>query len=193
MTRRWICAIAILAGLALLHGCGPASPPPPAFLGKPQVLKTLVTLKVPVQVIADAHKEDTTLWGLVKTRGVNVVVVARGDVLLGPALENARFVSKDEATHLVVWECPEPTALSPRVDMEHSYTFAVDKERMENITDSLTIAARDEAFRKGQQMIAEAGNSPEMIAQSKEQAELTLKELFKAVGWNLEVRWKKTH
>jgi hypothetical protein len=165
-----------------------------ATLGSPQRLQTLVTLRVPVQVVSDVTREQTMLWDFIVRSKASVVVIARGDVLLGVDMSKARYVSqtpgRGEEPGRAVLAMPKPAPMNPRVDMDRSRTYRTDRGRLEGIWDDLSQDARDEAYRKAQHLIAEAGSDPEMIRQAMQQAQTTVEEFHRLLGWEVQVQWE---
>jgi Protein of unknown function (DUF4230) len=83
-----------------------------------QALSSLITAKVPV---ADVH--ETTLSG--RTGGLTVVMLIKGDFLLGTDLSRVRFESVDRAARTAVLVLPQPTVTSPRLDQDRTRLFGL--------------------------------------------------------------------
>ena len=70
--------------------------------------------------------------------------------------------------------------------------FALSETGLWRITpddDRTTTAVINRAYRDGQNLITLDAGDPQLIAGSKAKAELVLATFFKAVGWEIAIRW----
>ena len=188
-----VLAIGIIAGMGISIGL-PSLCPLPAVdtqtihtaptIEQVRSLASLMTVRVSVSDV-----QLTQVRG--RLGSMRAALLVRGDVLVGTDLKEATFISVDALHRTAILRLPIPTASSPRVDHEHSRVFAIAaggawQLMPEADTESAVI---DLALRDAQRLVLELGQRPEMIEQSRSQAEGCLTSFFDAIGWTVTVRW----
>src|SRR5579885_451090 len=123
MKPRWTRLVMVGAGLgtglALGHigrsPSGPQSDPPPT-IQQVRELASLVTSRVEV---ADVQETDVSGY----TGGMRVLMLVRGDFLLGVDLSASRLEAVDVSARAAVLWLPQPSVSSPRVDHTRTKLF----------------------------------------------------------------------
>jgi hypothetical protein len=143
-----------------------------------QSLGQLVSTKVSISDVMTGESESV--------RGVWLI---KGDALLGIDLTNPTVQVGDRDKHLAVITLDKPTVLSARVDHERSMTWDVqrtswlpwkgDKDRL-----------RDKAMYHAQRLVEYAAGQPDIINEAKRHAEGAIADVYRAVDWHVEVKWK---
>jgi hypothetical protein len=149
-----------------------------------QGLSELVTAKV---TIADAR--ETTLSGYLGD--VKALLVVRGDALLGPDLSQARIVSCDNSTKVMVIELPRPRLISSRLDHSATRLVSLSHDGLWVIVpgDAGRTAVLNRAYAEAEKAVAEAAVTPETISEAAEHARQALGAFFGTGGWDVQVRW----
>ena len=187
---RWIAGVIILA-LAIAIVCllarrSPvlASSSPGPTIQQIQGLSELVAAKV---TIADAR--ETTLSGYLGD--VKALLVVRGDALLGPDLSQARIVSCDNSTKVMVVELPRPRLISSRLDHSATRVVSLSHDGLWVIVpgDAGRTAVLNRAYAEAEKAVAEAAVTPETVNEAAEHARHALSAFFGTGGWNVQVRW----
>ncbi|CAN7670515.1 DUF4230 domain-containing protein [Acidovorax sp. LjRoot117] len=192
----------VLGGLglwAVLHR--PAAPPPPPALLTLEDMGHLVSVKVRYANVIEFTQQITqgipwTQWEL-KLGGTQVLLVARGDCLVGADMRQARYEAVDAAARTAVLRLPAPVTLSARVqhgprDQGGSYFYAVQGTGIEPLIPGSAshTQAIDTALQRAQQDVERTCQASSTVATAKENAEAVLKPLFAATGWTVQVRWQ---
>ncbi|MFI8617087.1 DUF4230 domain-containing protein [Acidovorax sp. NPDC077693] len=184
---------------ALLHR--PATPPPPPALLALEDMGHLVSVKVRYANVIEFTQQITqgipwTQWEL-KLGGTQVLLVARGDCLVGADMRQARYEAVDAAARTAVLRLPAPATLSARVnhgprDQGGSYFYAVQGTGIEPLIPGSAnrTQAIDTALQRAQQDVERTCQAASTKATAKENAEAVLKPLFSATGWTVQVRWQ---
>jgi hypothetical protein len=150
-----------------------------------QPLAGLVTTRVEV---ADVLESDLDGY----TGGMRVALLVKGDFLMGVDLSEARFEAVDDAARTAVLVLPQPRARSPRLDHEKTKVFAVSQSGLWQIAPGggqATGKVIDRGYREAQRLIAAAYEDPALVSRSRRQAEAVLATFFKAMGWEVSVKW----
>lgn len=155
-------------------GLGSSSP----TITQIQELGELVVLRVSIaDVMEDAGFDYKGVW------------IVRGDAQLAVNLEEAELKSADEATKKLVVLLPQPRVIQPRVDHDKSRVFDVTKTTWIPFVgdrDELT----NQGWKKAQQVVESACSGDELVGQAKDQTEFVLANMYRMVGWDVEVEWK---
>ncbi|WP_298213563.1 DUF4230 domain-containing protein [Acidovorax sp.] len=188
------------AGLwVALHQPAP-SPPPPALLAL-EGMGHLVSVKVRYANVIEFTQQLTqgipwTQWEL-RLGGTQVLLVAKGDCLVGSDMRQARYEAVDPAARTATLLLPPPAVVSARVhhgprDQGGSYFYAVQGTGIEPLIPGSAnrTQAIDTALQRAQQDMERACQSASTLATAKENAEAVLKPLFAATGWAVQVRWQ---
>ncbi|WP_339385467.1 DUF4230 domain-containing protein [Acidovorax sp. sic0104] len=194
---------AVLGGLGLwlvLYNKPAAPLPPPALLAL-EDMGHLVSVKVRYANVIEFTQKITqgipwTQWEL-RLGGTQVLLVARGDCLVGADMRQARYDAVDPAARTAVLLLPAPTTLSARVDhapreQGGSYFYAVQGTGIEPLIPGSAnrTQAIDAALQRAQQDVERTCEAASTVATAKENAEAVLKPLFSATGWTVQVRWQ---
>jgi hypothetical protein len=143
-----------------------------------QSLGQLVSTKVSISDVMTGEAE-----------GVRGVWLIKGDALLGVDLTRPTVDVEDRDKHRAVIHLDIPTVLSARVDHERSMTWDVQRTSWlpwKGDTDRL----RDKAMYHAQRLVEYAASRPEIIDEAKRNAAQALADVYKAVDWHVEVRWR---
>lgn len=144
-----------------------------------QELGELVVLRVyAADILEDVSDDYKGAW------------IVRGDALVAVDLQSAKLQSADENAKKLVVLLPQPRVIQPRVDHEKTETYDVSKKLWFNIFAGKSDGFRDEALRKAQEIIEEQASQDEVMQQAREQAELMLANMYRPVGWEIEVVWQ---
>ena len=193
--RRWIGAIGlILAGVAggfclsrqlrlpprsprSLNHTGPS-------LESVQMLSALLSVKVELADVLEVRRSGYV-------GGMKVLLIVRGDFLLGVDLGTGRFEQVDPETRSAVLVLPPPQARSPRVDHGRSRLVAISSEGLWVIvpTDAGRCELISRAYAQAQRFIAAAAVDKGLIEKSRRQTEEVLGGFFRAMGWSVQIRW----
>jgi hypothetical protein len=143
-----------------------------------QSLGQLVSTRVTISDILTGEADDV--------RGVWLI---KGDALLGIDLTSPTVEVEDRDKHRAVIHLDEPTVLSARVDHERSMTWDVRRTSWlpwRGDTDRL----RDRAMYHAQRLVEHAAGQPDIVKEAKRNAERALADVYRAVDWHVEIRWK---
>lgn len=149
-------------------------------LEKIQNLSELVTNKVYVSDILDANNKDYEgKW------------VINGDALITIDLSAAQLVNVDEKLKSATLILPEPQVTSPRVDHTRTKPAYIKGKRFALLRNpkNKEVMHRD-MMAMAQKSIEKSAGRPEVIENSRRQAELVLSNLYMKVGWKLTIQWQ---
>ena len=149
-----------------------------------QSLATLTTVRVDV-----ADVRLTELSGY--TGGVRVAAMIKGDFYLSTDLTQARFTSVDRANRTAVLVLAQPRVSSPRLDHRRTKLFALSTSGLWQVTpgEGPYAEAVNKAYAEAQAAIEVSAASAEALARARAQAEAVLGCFFRALGWEVTVRW----
>lgn len=198
--------IAVALGATAMWAFGPKKiedrPPPQAPLMSLEQMGHLVSVKVNYANVIEVVEKRTqdipgTPWEL-RLGGTKVLLVARGDCLVGTDLRLAKYQEVDQGKRSADLVLPSPQTISARVNHSSrenggSYFYAITNSGIEPIvpgTNNQTKAA-DNALRQAEQDIAKVCSGAEVIATAKKNTESILLPTFSASGWKVNVRWGK--
>ena len=177
----------------------PAPVVPPALV-ELESMGHLVSLKVRYANVIDFTQERTkgipwTQWEL-RLGGTHVLLVARGDCLVGTDLRQARYDKVDAAARTAVLQLAAPATLSARVDHRPreqggSYFYAIQSTGIEPLIPGSAnrIQAIDAALQQAQQDLERSCQSTPTLSSARTHAEAALQALFSATGWKVQLRW----
>lgn len=160
----------------------------------------LATVKVNYANVIEFTEKITqdipwTQWEL-RFGGTKVLLVARGDCLVGTDFRLAKYIDVNKDLRSAVLVLPEPKTISARVShdpREHggSYFYAVTGTGIEPIIPGSAnrTKAIDAALGTAQNDISRVCSMPDVIAAAKTNSEVTLMPAFSAIGWKVNVRW----
>ncbi len=183
---RWILAGLVLCGVLMWRWPGREQQSPHAALTLEQVqeLSELVTTRVQV-----ADVQETAIRGYLGGR--RVLLVVRGDLLIGVDLSRARFEAMDPQGRTAVLVLPQPRVISARLDHEHTRIAADESEGVWTVVpgDAGRTATANRAYVQAQRFLAAAAVDGHLIEASKRQAERVLRSFFGGIGWTVDIRW----
>jgi len=177
----------------------PPSPPPPPLMSLEQ-MGHLVTVKVNYANVLESTERMTqdipwTKWEL-RFGGTKILLVARGDCLVGTDLRLAKYVEVNKDSRSAVLVLPGPKTISARVNHDPkekggSYFYAVTGTGIEPIIPGSANRTRaiDAGLRTAQEDISRACRSPDVLATAKKNTETILLPVFSAIGWKVSFRW----
>lgn len=180
----------------------PPPPPPPPALISLEELGHLATVKVNYANVIEFTEKITqdipwTDWEL-RFGGTEVLLVARGDCLVGTDFRLARYSEISQDTRSAVLLLPEPKAISARINHDPkekggSYFYAVTGTGIEPLIPGSAnrTKAIDAALGAAQQDISRVCSSADVLATARRNAETTLLPAFSALGWKVSIRWSR--
>ncbi len=125
-----------------------------------------------------------------------MLLVARGDCLVGTDMRQARYEAVDSQARTAVLRLPSPTVISARVDHRPreqggSYFYAVQGTGIEPLLPGSRnrTQAIDAALAQAQRDVQRSCSAAPMLAAAREKAEAVLTPLWAATGWKVQVRW----
>lgn len=179
----------------------PSQPPQPPLLSV-EKMGHLVSVKVNYANVIE-HTESITQgipWTQRELRfgGTKVLLVARGDCLVGTDFRLAKYGEVNQASRSAVLLLPTPKLISARVnhgprEKGGSYFYAVTATGIEPIipgTSSRTKAI-DSVLAKAQKEVSSACGSADVLSTAKKNAEAVLLPAFSAIGWRVSVQWPR--
>jgi hypothetical protein len=177
----------------------PPPPPPPPVVAVQQ-MGVLTTLRVSYANVLEFNERATqgipwTQWEL-RLGGTRVLLVARGECLLGTDLKQAKYEQVLQAERTATLSLPNPKILSARLIHEAkaggSYFYAITNSGIASFlpgTESQTKAI-NQALRKGESDVKAACAKPELIEAAKQGAEAVLRPTVSATGWKIQTVWR---
>lgn len=175
-------------------------PPPQAPLMSLEQMGHLVSVKVNYSNVIESFEKRTqdipgTQWEL-RLGGTKVLLVARGDCLVGTDLRLAKYQEVDQSKRSADLVLPAPKTISARVNHASrenggSYFYAITNSGIEPIVPGSNnqTKATDTALRQAEQDIAKVCSGVDVIATAKKNTEAILLPTFTASGWKINVRW----
>ncbi len=176
-----------------------ALPPAPALVSV-QEMGALVSLKVNYANVIEFNERVTqdipwTQWEL-RLGGTRVLLVARGECLIGTDLKLAKYEQSASAEKTATLVLPQPTVMSARLNHYAnnggSYFYAVSSTGISALvpgSDGQTKAINS-ALQKGQRDVEASCAKPELIEAARTSAEAVLRPTVSATGWKVAVVWR---
>ncbi len=194
-------AIALGALGMWFYGTKSSTPPiPQPPLMSLEQMGHLVLVKVNYANVIEFTEKITqdipwTQWEL-RFGGTKVLLVARGDCLVGTDFRLAKYQAVNPTSKSVVLLLPTPKPISARVSHAPrqnggSYFYAITGTGIEPIIpgSSNRTKAINAALGKAQQEIERVCGNAEVLATAKRNAEIVLLPAFSASGWKVKVQW----
>jgi len=194
-------AIALgVVGMWLFGPKPPDAPPPQPALMSPQEMGHLASVKANYANVIEFTEKMTqdipwTQWEL-RFGGTRVLLVARGDCLVGTDFRSAKYENKNETARTAVLVLPVPRPISARVSHDPkekggSYFYAINSTGLEPLIPGSANRTRaiDSALGRAQEEIERACSNSDVLATAKKNAEEVLKPAFSAIGWKVQIRW----
>jgi len=196
-------AAAVGAAIMWLLGTGAKSgPPPQPPLMALETMGHLATVKVNYANVIEftekmAQDIPWTQWEL-RLGGTRVLLVARGDCLVGTDLRLAKYenISALERKADLVLAAPKPVSARVSHDSREkggSYFYAITGTGLEPLIPGSANRAKaiETALGRAQQEIEKACSGPDVLATARKNAEEVLAPAFSATGWSVKVRWSQ--
>lgn len=193
-----VACLSALAAWKLKPDKDQARLPPP--LVSVQEMGTLVSLKVNYANVIEFNERVTqdipwTQWEL-RFGGTRVLLVARGECLIGTDLKVAKYEQSASTVKTVTLVVPNPKVISARLNHDPkqggSFFYAISSSGIVALvpgTEGQT-RATNSALQKGQIDIETSCASPELIEAARKSAEAVLLPTVSATGWKVAVVWR---
>jgi hypothetical protein len=125
------------------------------------------------------------------TGGVQVTLLARGDVLLAVDLSQGRWLGVDETRRQAILLLPPPLPSSPRLDQARTQVLSLTRRGLWHIapTSEPERAVMEQVLAEAQGAVEQAGSSRDVNQRARSHAERTLATLGNSLGWHLQVQW----
>jgi hypothetical protein len=175
--------------------------PQPAPLISVQEMGHLASLRINYSDVIEFTQRLTqgipwTQWEL-RFGGTRVLLVARGDCLVGTDLRAATYENKNAAAQSALLVLSTPTVISARVnhaprDRGGSYFYSVTDTGLEPLIPGSENREKaiNSALARAQQEVERACNQPDVVAAAKKNAEDVLKPTLSATGWKVQIAWR---
>ena len=174
-------------------------PPAPALVSV-QEMGALVSLKVNYANVIEFNERVTqdipwTQWEL-RLGGTQVLLVARGECLIGTDLTQARYEQLVNTAKTATLVVPNPKVVSARLNHDAknggSYFYAVSSTGIDALVSNSEGQTRaiNSALQKGQRDIEASCAKPELIEAARKSAEAVLRPTLSATGWTVAVKWR---
>jgi hypothetical protein len=174
----------------------PAAPPVVSV----QEMGTLATLKVNYANVIEFNDRITqdipwTQWEL-RLGGTRVLLIARGECLIGPDLQAAKYEQLSPADKTATLILPSPKVITARLNHDPktggSSFYTVDNNGIAALipgTDNQT-KAMNRALQMGQSDLEAACSRPEQAISARKSAEAVLQPVVSATGWKITIVWR---
>ena len=174
--------------------------PTPHPLVSVQEMGTLVSLKVNYANVIEFTESVTqgipwTQWELT-LGGTRVLLVARGECLIGTDLTQAQYEQSTAATKTATLVAPNPKVISARLNHDRktggSYFYAVSRSGIDALVPSTKnqVKATNGALQKAQSEMEASCAKPELLESARKSAEAVLVPALSATGWKIAVVWR---
>lgn len=174
----------------------PAAPPVVSV----QEMGTLVTLRVNHANVIEFNEKITqdipwTQWEF-RFGGARVLLIARGECLIGTDLQAAKYEQVLPATKTATLILPNPKVITARLNHDPktggSSFYTVDNNGIAALipgTEGQT-KAMNRALQKGQGEMETACSKPELMSAARKSAESVLQPAVSATGWKINIAWR---
>ncbi len=189
-----------VAGMWLFGAKAKSEPPPQPPLMSIESMGHLTTVKVSYANVIEFTEKLTqgipwTQWEL-HLGGTKVLLVARGDCLIGTDLRTAKYENTSETDRKSELVLSAPKPISARVSHDSrenggSYFYAISGAGLELLIPGSGNRSKaiDTALGRAQQEITRACSNSDVITTAKKNSEAILKPAFAAIGWDIKIRW----
>ena len=182
-------AILVAQAVALLRSWDPSvRETPPTFSSTGP---TVVQLERLHQLVSTRVHVADILVG--ESRWLEGSWIIQGDALLAVDMSKAEVRNSDEKARTATIILPHPAVLSARVNHERSQQWDVKSRSWIPLAGSLLgdrRAIEQQAMRQAQRLVERAAGTEENAATARQGVESMLAEFYRAVGWQVSVRWK---
>ena len=182
-------AILVAQAVALLRAWDPGARETPPKFSSPG--PTVVQLERLRQLVSTRVHVADVLVG--ESRWLEGSWIIQGDALIGVDMARAEIVDRDERARTATIVLPRPAVLSARVNHERSRQWDIKSRSWVPLAGSLLgdrRAIEQQAMREAQRLVERAAGTEDNAAAARRGAEAMLAEFYRAVGWQVSVRWK---
>lgn len=121
-----------------------------------------------------------------------IIVIARGDVTMAVDVEKCHVAVLD-ATHQITISLPPPAPTRPRVDMERSTVYRLDRSGPLSLlisSGSSEAQIMTDGMAAVQRSIEGAGNQPKYRVLAKQRISSMIKGVAAILGWSVQITWQ---
>jgi Protein of unknown function (DUF4230) len=182
-------AILVAQAVALLRGWDPGVRETPPTFSSPG--PTVVQLERLQQLVSTRVHVADVLVG--ESRWLEGCWIIQGDALLAVDMSRAEVKDRDEKARTAAIVLPRPAVLSARIDHERSQQWDIRSRSWIPLAGSLLgdrRAIEQQAMREAQRLVERAAGTEDNAATARQGVESMLAEFYRAVGWQVSVRWK---
>jgi hypothetical protein len=184
-----VLAILVVHAVALLRGWDPGVRETPPTFRSPG--PTVVQLERLQQLVsARVHVADVLVG---ESRWLEGCWIITGDALLAVDMSKAEVKDKDEKARTATIILPHPAVLSPRVNHEKTQQWDIKSRSWIPLAGALLgdrRAIEQQAMQQAQRLVERAAGTEDNAATARRGVESLLAEFYRAVGWQVSVRWK---
>jgi hypothetical protein len=182
-------AILVAQAVTLLHGWDLGiRDTPPSFRSTGPTVVQLERLQHLVS--ARVHVADVLVG---ESRWLEGSWIVQGDALMSVDMSKAEVRDRDEKARTAAIVLPRPAVLSPRVNHEGSRRWDVKSRSWIPLVGTLLGDRRgleEQAMREAQRLVERAAGTEANAATARRGVESMISEFYRAVGWQVSVRWK---
>jgi hypothetical protein len=182
-------AILVAQAVALLRGWDPGVRETPPTFRSPG--PTVVQLERLQQLVPSRVHVADILVG--ESRWLEGSWIIQGDALLAVDMSKAEVKDRNEQARTAVIVLPKPSVLSARVNHEKTQQWDLRSRTWIPLAGSLLgdrRAIEQQAMREAQRLVERAAGTEDNKAAARQGVESMLAEFYRAVGWQVSVRWK---
>jgi hypothetical protein len=179
----------VAQAVTLLRGWDPGVRESPPTFRSPG--PTVVQLERLRQLVSTRVHVADVLVG--ESRWLEGSWIIQGDALLAVDMSKAEVKDRDEKARTATIILPRPAVLSPRVNHERTQQWDVRSRSWIPLAGSLLgdrRAIEQQAMREAQRLVERAAATEDNAATARRGVESMLAEFYRAVGWQVSVRWK---
>jgi hypothetical protein len=182
-------AILVVQAVSLLRGWDPGvRETPPTFSSSGPTVVQLERLR---QLVSTRVHVADILVG--ESRWLEGSWIIQGDALLAVDMSKAEVKDTDEKARSATIILPHPAVLSARINHERSQQWDIKSRSWIPLAGSLLgdrRAIEQQAMREAQRLVERASGTEDNVATARRGVESMLAEFYRAVGWQVSVRWK---
>jgi hypothetical protein len=182
-------AILVAQAVTLLRGWDPSvRETPPTFRSPGPTVVQLERLQY--VVTTRVHVTDVLVG---ESRWLEGCWIIQGDALLAVDMSKAEVKDRDEKARTAAIVLPRPAVLSARVNHERTQQWDLRSRSWIPLAGSLLgdrRAIEQQAMREAQRLVERAAGTEDNKAAARQGVESMLAEFYRAVGWQVSVRWK---
>jgi hypothetical protein len=182
-------AILVAQAVALLRSWDPGVRETPPTFRSPG--PTVVQLERLQQLVSARVNVADILVG--ESRWLEGSWIIQGDALLAVDMSKAEVKDRDEKARTATIILPHPSVLSARVNHERTQEWDIKSRSWIPLTGLLLgdrRAIEQQAMREAQRLVERAAGTEDKMATARQGVESMLAEFYRAVGWQVSVRWE---